>query len=228
MNRLKLWILLVLTPDAPHVLAKLIRRQATSRGSATLTVLDLGAGSGSLWSDVSRLLEKGVTLDITLADGADVKWAEEQRTWPPNMSTSRVKISIPEDLGAFRDSSFDIVTAFEVIEHLSVDDGYRLLYQMERISGGIFGVSTPSGFQWQPPSANNPLNAHLSGWTATRLRRYGFRKLRGHGPLVLPLVRLEIGGIFRFLPKATWAATGISAWRETTRRPADQPGISHQ
>jgi hypothetical protein len=36
---------------------------------------------------------------------------------------------------------------------------------------------------WQPPSVNNPFNAHISGWTPSEFRKLGFNKLQGHSGL---------------------------------------------
>ena len=51
---------------------------------------------------------------------------------------------------------------------------------MVRLSRGFVMVYTPNGFLWQPPSTNNALNAHISGWSIKDLKRFGFTDIRGH------------------------------------------------
>lgn len=96
------------------------------------------------------------------------------------------------------DRSFDIVTAIDLIEHLATAEGYRLLYEMERVARRKVLVYTPNGFVWQPPSTNNELNAHISGWTVGQLRRFGFTTIKGHvglrfavGPYAEPKHKLK-------------------------------------
>lgn len=219
--------MLALTPDAPHVLAKLLIKRKDWRGQTAVRILDLGAGSGVLWNDVLEITNGLCRIELTLADGAPVLWSEKIFAGTKKSVKERLVISLPLDLAAIPSKSFDVVTAFEVIEHLSVDDGYRLLYEMERISSGVFGISTPSGFQWQPPSPNNPLNAHISGWSAKDLRRYGFQKLRGHGKLIVRVLGgYEFGGPLRFLPKPATLSTGQSAWRYAPRDAQKQEWIA--
>jgi hypothetical protein len=71
--------------------------------------------------------------------------------------------------------------AFDLIEHLSREDGYKLLYEVDRISAFASLIFTPNGFVWQPPTEKNSFDAHLSGWTPSEFRRMGWSKLKGHG-----------------------------------------------
>jgi hypothetical protein len=87
---------------------------------------------------------------------------------------------LPDGLVALDSNSYDLVTAFDLIEHLPKYEGYRLLYEIDRIAvNGCSVVFTPSGFLWQPPSSNNSFNAHLSGWSARELKKLGWRKQIG-------------------------------------------------
>ena len=86
---------------------------------------------------------------------------------------------LPEDLKLIPDNEFDFVIALDLIEHLTKSQGYLLLYEIDRVSTGFSALLTPNGFAWQPPSANNPFNAHISGWNSKDFRNLGWKKTRG-------------------------------------------------
>jgi SAM-dependent methyltransferase len=80
----------------------------------------------------------------------------------------------------FPDASFDLVTAFDVIEHVDEDEAIlRETYRVTR-SGGILAITTPA-FQWLW-SHNDVLNGHKHRYTPQELRgrveRAGFRVRR--------------------------------------------------
>ena len=101
----------------------------------------------------------------------------------------------PSDLGIFVDNAFDLVVCKNVIEHLPKDEGYLLLYEIDRICKLSSVLFTPNGFTWQPSSTNAPFNAHLSGWTPKELKELGWRSQKGHVGLkcfVGPFAALKI------------------------------------
>lgn len=149
-----------------RVLSKFIGKQNNDE----IQVLDVGGGSGFFWAEI---LEKYPHIKLTIVDpfelGGLKDWADMryQGTWETILE------KIPN-------RTFDLVTAVDVIEHLAPKDAYLLMYELQRTSRGYVVVYTPNGFLWQPPSANNPYNAHVSGWTARDLRKFGFKYVRGH------------------------------------------------
>jgi hypothetical protein len=86
---------------------------------------------------------------------------------------------VPADLNIIPTDSFDFVLAIDLIEHLTKDQGYLLLYEIDRISKGSSGLLTPNGFAWQPPSENNSYNAHISGWSHKEFNQLGWKINRG-------------------------------------------------
>jgi len=54
--------------------------------------------------------------------------------------------NVTSDLAAIESKSFDIVIAMDLIEHLPKSDGYKLLYEMERIARKACMIMTPNGF----------------------------------------------------------------------------------
>jgi hypothetical protein len=162
-----------------------------------ISILDLGAGSATYWKLVlSDFPNANFKLD--LMDAASIS---ESNSLLNNVQSSRLQGMIPMDLSTIPDNAYDMVVAFDLIEHLSKDQGYILLYEIDRICSKTSVVFTPNGFIWQPPSVNNSFNAHISGWTPREFRSLGWKKVRGHtgfrnfhGPYGLPKSWLK-GGI---------------------------------
>lgn len=78
----------------------------------------------------------------------------------------------------FAPHSFDAVVCMDVLEHLSKQDGKKLLVNMPKWANKII-LTTPNGF------ANNKIHVdgnehqeHISGWSIDELRGYGY-KVRG-------------------------------------------------
>ena len=155
-----------------EVLSKIIDQNKTIR------VLDIGAGPAKYWND-AILLEffRKRKVEITLFDAT-----EESGLSSPSelISVSKIVGIAPIDLAVFQDSEFDLVIALDLIEHLSKEDGYLLLYQLDRLTSKSSLIFTPNGFVWQPPALNNPFNAHSSGWKPKELRELGWKKQYGN------------------------------------------------
>ncbi len=119
-------------------------------------VLDVGCGAGNMIHHLSRYGRvKGIDVDarpvaMAQARGYDVRQGDPSRG-----------IQFP-------DSSFDLVTVLDVIEH--IDDDEEVLREAFRVlrPSGLLTISTPA-FQWLW-SHNDELNAHK--------RRYSPRELR--------------------------------------------------
>ncbi len=88
----------------------------------------------------------------------------------------------------FKPKSVDVVIALELLEHLTKDEGARMLVKMEQWARKMVIVSTPNGYVWQDAYNNNPFQEHKSGWTARELRDLefevlglnGWKRLRGY------------------------------------------------
>lgn len=137
-------------------------------------ILDLGFGKGAHW------LGGAPWEKLTVVDASD-DWLQEgaEQAQPAKTLVGE----LPQILNQFKDDSFHIVLAFDVIEHLPKHDGYLLAYEMQRIASDLAVIYTPNGMVWQPGSPDNPFNAHISGWTPTEFKELGWRPIRGHvGP----------------------------------------------
>lgn len=141
-----------------------------------LKILDCGSGNGNMWT-VGKLKEfveaNAHLVSISLLDAAS-----PETKLGPEIFRHVVGI-LPQALSAIPDDTFDVVLAFDVIEHLEKHNGYLLLYEMDRVGRDSQIIFTPTGFLWQPPSRNNAHNAHISGWNPKELRSLGWRDHTG-------------------------------------------------
>ena len=99
----------------------------------------------------------------------------------------------------FKPRSFDAVVAFEVIEHLTKEDGRKLVDNMERWCRKKVIISTPSGYVPQNPT-DNPCQRHMSGWDMAELKQLGFKVKGACGWRVL----WNSEGKIRFRPEIIW------------------------
>lgn len=77
----------------------------------------------------------------------------------------------------FELDQFDVVVCMDVLEHLTKDEGIKLLSDMTMWARTVI-VTTPNGFIPGVPQDSNKYREHKSGWTTTELRHYGY-KVRG-------------------------------------------------
>lgn len=148
----------------------------TKKDSAPLRVLDIGSSDGRMWLN-GPLAEIQSQLEVTLFDPIFLDLEN-----PVNAAGSFLKVAggfAPSGLRELPDDSYDVVVAFDLIEHLPRHEGYMLLYEMDRMSIALSVVYTPTGFLWQPPAVNNIFNAHISGWLPKELRRLGWGSVTG-------------------------------------------------
>ena len=78
----------------------------------------------------------------------------------------------------FKPKSFDAVTAFELLEHLTKQEGCELLDKAAIWARKKVIITTPNGYALQGTYGNNPLRENKSGWDVSELRDLGF-KVRG-------------------------------------------------
>jgi 2-polyprenyl-3-methyl-5-hydroxy-6-metoxy-1,4-benzoquinol methylase len=116
-------------------------------------MLNVGTGEG----DVDPILARYATvLESCDVNPDDIAHAREMNANVPNL---RYSVQNGEALG-FESASFDVVTCFEVIEH--VGDARKLMSELARVlkPGGALVLSCPSVHF---PIAYDPINAALAG-----------------------------------------------------------------
>lgn len=116
-------------------------------------VLDLGCGTGYGTAELARHATEAVGVDIA-PEAIDYASAQYR--------SARFVLASAEDV-PLHDASFDVVVAFELIEHLS--NWRALLEQTRRVlhPGGLFIVSTPNTLYYaeaRGEAGPNPFHAH--------------------------------------------------------------------
>ena len=81
----------------------------------------------------------------------------------------------------FREKSFDTVAAFDVIEHLSKDEGLKLIEDMTKIAKSTVMIYTPNGFMSQEAKDDNKFQIHKSGWDIDIFKEMGFKVIGKRG-----------------------------------------------
>lgn len=117
--------------------------------------LDIGCGAGYGTAELAHHARAVFGIDV--ADDA-LRYARTHYALPHAHFTRASACALP-----FGDGSFDIVTAFEVIEHLS--DGRALLAEARRVlrRDGVFFVSTPNKSYYaesRQKDGPNPFHVH--------------------------------------------------------------------
>lgn len=133
------------------------------------SLLDVGCGEQSPISFFARRLPYTVGIDAfepAIAMSRARRIHDEYRC----MNVLDIEREIP-------DRSFDCAAALDLIEHLTKEDGLRLLRAMERIARRKVVVFTPQGFLPQHAVGGNEFQRHLSGWKVDEMRGMGYRVL---------------------------------------------------
>jgi len=111
----------------------------------------------------------------------------------------------------FRDGSFDIVLAIEIIEHMGKIEGQKLLDEAERISRERVIVSTPllGARYWYSEKH------HISKWTVRDLRKRGYT-VRGvgfsfFGRFTTYRLAFALAPLSYFIP---WMSYILLAWKD--------------
>jgi SAM-dependent methyltransferase len=134
----------------------LAERQSISSNPKVL--LDIGCGKGNF---MKALNEDMTEINFSSKIGVDV-------FLPSLLKAKKVYDNVVQaDVRflPFKDSSFDIVMANQIIEHLTKADGLQLLNDAERLSTEMLIITVPVGFN--PKSHiedDNPWQIHQSAW----------------------------------------------------------------
>lgn len=142
------------------------------------TYLDLGCGDGQITEIVVRIVRAKEVYGIDIDNGA-LKSAKLRKVKTFNLDLSKDKI--PQN-----DNSVDLVTAFELIEHLINPD--NMLKEVFRIlkQGGYLLLSTPNLASWVNRIVMllgyQPYNVEVSTeiLAGVPIRAYSFTKPSGH------------------------------------------------
>jgi hypothetical protein len=203
----------------------LIYSKKISLGSnLPVDVLEIGPGERNFFN--LRYVNSKFKVNLSLIDAVPNAISS---SIPKSLNSEIYQGVVPKDLKQFQDKSFDIVICSHVIEHLKKEEGYLLMYELDRITKYVSVISTPNGFVWQTPldknGKNDSFNAHLSGWSPKELKKCGYLEQFGEvGPKLIfgpgaaskfnqsRLVKVILGimyPIFQLSPNFCFAFTSI-------------------
>lgn len=126
-----------------------------ARFAAQARVLDMGCGTGYGTAELAQQARSTTGIDVS-ADA--IAYAQEHYQIRNLTFLAASATALP-----FEPASFDLITAFEVIEH--IDNWHELLIEARRLlhPGGTFLVSTPNKLYYaesRPTEGPNPFHAH--------------------------------------------------------------------
>jgi ubiquinone/menaquinone biosynthesis C-methylase UbiE len=159
------------------------------------SVLDVGCGEGN---SIELIGKRDMLVGID--------------TWKPYLEKAKERKIYDElickDIKKmdFKDKSFDAVIFISVLEHLTKEDGLKVIEDIQRIARKLVVVMTPSSFFEQDEFDDNPYQKHLSGHWESLLAEKGF-EVRGTAGLKLnnstkriPLLMLLTQPLVHFFP----------------------------
>lgn len=136
----------------------------------TKTILDLGCGEGSLM----QLLSKGRDWQIT---GIDIYKGAIETARKRNVYQKLICGDLLKTIRDNFDSKYDVVFFSQAIEHVTRNQGEKILDEIEKIAKKRIVVGTPRGFMQQPHEFldDNPYQVHKSGWTIEDFTSRGYK-----------------------------------------------------
>lgn len=130
-------------------------------------ILDVASGLGS-WGYQIRTRAEGVPRITSL----DIWTPYIERIYPLNIYNSLVCADARKL--PFRDNSFCVILACEVLEHLPQSEGIDFLEELERVAREMLIVTTPLGFMHQGDINGNKHERHISAWQKEDLEKKGY------------------------------------------------------
>ncbi len=132
-----------------------------------IDILDVASGLGS-WGYQIRTRARGVPRITSL----DVWIPYIECVYPLNIYNSMVCADARKL--PFRDNSFSVILACEVMEHLKQNEGIDFLDELERVAREMLIVTTPLGFMHQGNINGNMHERHISAWQKEDLEKKGY------------------------------------------------------
>lgn len=166
-------------------------------------------------SDCKTVLDLGCGPSSPLQHCGNIQYSVGVEAFKPYLDESRKNKIHSEYLQKnileldYPDNSFDAVILIEVLEHLPEEQGLEILKKAEKWAGKKVVVTSPNGFVSQKELDNNPLQNHLSGWDAKKMKSLGYRSrglagLKGLRQEAQSDSMDEITSTIRFRPRFFW------------------------
>jgi len=143
-------------PALPHILNAIPKN--------TKLLVDIGCGRGIIGAlcRIYREPERLVGLDVY---EPYLEFCKHFRFYDELICQNLERLPLP-----FKDKEFDVATCIEVIEHVSRDNGEKLLDEIERIAKCAI-ITTPNCFFEQAEFDHNQHQKHRSFWTVRDFRK---------------------------------------------------------
>ncbi|MBI3510844.1 MAG: class I SAM-dependent methyltransferase [Bacteroidetes bacterium] len=177
------------------------------------TLLDVGCGSDSPVKFFTKKIKK--------ATGIDMFQPSIDKSRQAGIHHDYKLMNVMEMTKAFREKSFDVVVASDLIEHLEKPDGIKLMEMMEKLARKKVVIYTPNGFLEQREYEGNKLQVHLSGWEVEEMRQLGYKVfgINGWKPL-----RGEFA-VVKWWPRIFWGRISLLTQKRMFARPEKAFGI---
>jgi hypothetical protein len=133
--------------------------------------LDVGCGG---YSHLSAFRPKITTVGIDAFPQA-IEVSKVRETHDHYIVADILKENLDNLLSDFGGRKFDLVTLYDVIEHLPKKLGYELLDRCEQLTSKYLLLQTPNGFLEQGPEFGNEYQRHLSGWFPHDFEGLGYK-----------------------------------------------------
>ncbi|HEY4798286.1 MAG TPA: methyltransferase domain-containing protein [Bacteroidia bacterium] len=190
---------------------------------------------GHLQNHYAKMLEKEVAgceslLDVACGSDSPVKYfsGNIKKTvgidlFQPSIDRSKAKgihkeyhlMNALDIVSKFGERSFDCVVASDLIEHLTKEDGIKLIEAMEKVAKKKVVIYTPNGFLEQREYDGNKYQVHISGWEIDEMQKLGYKVTGINGWKV---IRGEFAEM-RWWPKVFWGRISLLSQYFTTKNP---------
>jgi len=155
------------------------------------SLLDVGCGNNS---PIKHFSHKLYTV------GVDAYLPSIEKSKNLRIHNDYLNIDVMDIGEKINPKSFDCVLASDLIEHLTKENGLKLIKMMEEIATKKVIIFTPNGFLPQGEYDNNPWQIHHSGWEVEEMQDLGYKIIGINGWKSL---RGEYA-IIKFKPMLLW------------------------
>ena len=140
-------------------------------GAECSLTLDVGCGGNSHLSQFRpRITTVGLDVFPEAIERARANGSHDRYLVADTLTESAERL-----LSNFDGRKFDLVTLYDVIEHLPKKHGFHLLEKCEQLSSKYVLLQTPNGFLEQGPEFGNEHQRHLSGWFPQDFAGLGYK-----------------------------------------------------
>lgn len=177
------------------------------------SLLDVGCGA---YSPIKRFSKK-----MKHVVGVDIFEPSIEKSRADGIHNDYVKANVLELDKHFKPKSFECVVASDLIEHLTKEDGNRLIEMMEKIASKKVVIYTPNGFFPQSEFDGNKYQVHISGWDIEEMQQKGYRIIGINGYKKL----YGEFGKMRWKPKVFWGRIALLSQKFYEKNPKNAFGI---